>query len=529
MIRQILRLTKVQSCNLFRLNEIRFTKDTKMKNRQTGMLLVYVMLAGILVFYVTALSMGLATVNLTGIIPMYLFMITGVVILFFSIFKAGSIIFQTKSFEVLSSLPLSQTAIVVSRFLYMYVSDLIIAFLVMLPGMIVYAVNLKPSVEFYLYGIIGILVLPLLPITVATAIGALVTAVSSRMKHKSIAYALLTLLSVAGIIFLEYSIAGQAESMSKEVLENLGATIGEKIGMLYPPALWFNNATVNHSILQLLLLLAVSVGIFLAVIVLLQWRFESICSALNATAAKNNYKMQELAASSQLKSLWKREVKRYFASGIYVSNTSIGYIMMAVASIALLIVGTDKLDTLLGLPGIVESLFPLALAMMATLMPTTACSISMEGKEWWIMKTLPVRSRDILTGKLLLNLTIAAPFYIIAVVFGLIALRPDFITGLLLVLIPAAYILFSSLAGLYINLKIPVFNWENEVSVVKQSASAFLSMLVDVISVILPIVAVLMVKDETKPLVMAVLLVVLLTVSFGLYAGLGKKDLMKIG
>ena len=66
----------------------------------------------------------------------------------------------------------------------------------------------------------------------------------------------------------------------------------------------------------------------------LQKYFVAICSSLNATIAKKNYKMGNLNTSSVLKALWKRELRRYFASSIYVLNTMIGYVLLVMAAVA---------------------------------------------------------------------------------------------------------------------------------------------------------------------------------------------------
>ncbi len=116
-------------------------------------------------------------------------------------FKAGSVIFQKNFYEILCSLPVSQTAIVISRFLSMYVGNVLLAFAVMIPGMAVYAYFMQPGFSFYLLAIIGTLFIPLLPMTIATLFGALITAISSRMKHKSLVGAGLSVLLVLAILF----------------------------------------------------------------------------------------------------------------------------------------------------------------------------------------------------------------------------------------------------------------------------------------------------------------------------------------
>ena len=528
MLRQIRQLTTVQLYNLFGFNEFRYSKDKKVKKRWIGMALIWVFLIIMLLSYVSALCVGLSTLGMARIIPEYLFVVISSVILFFSFFKAGSVIFQMNNYEILISLPVSRVAIVLSRFLTMYITNLILSFLIMIPGIIFYGIFETPSIMFYILSVIGTLFLPLLPITLATAIGAGITAVSSRMKHKSLMSALLTILFAMGVILFSSLSGDKFESLSEEVLKNYASLISTQIRNIYPPATWFGQAAVNADIGYFLLLLITSVGIFTLTIFILQRYFTVICSALNASSAKNNYTIRELKMASPVKALFYRELKRYFASSVYVSNTLIGYLLMVVAAVALLILGPEKLEVSMELPGIVEKALPVVIGAMGSIMPTTAASISMEGKQWWIAKTIPVKSKDIFDSKILVNLIIAFPCYIIAVILSILAVKPNFIGGVWIVLIPAAYILFSSVAGITVNLAFPVMKWDNEVTVVKQSASGIVTMLVSFISILLPIIALFTIKNVSVNFIMGAILLILSAVTGFLNARNNRKQILNI-
>ena len=187
MLKQIRFLSRIQLCNLLGLNEIRHTKDKSRRMRYLGLALAWLVVGGMMCAYIVMLSFGLTEMGMGEIVPVYLSAVCSLAILIFTFFKAGSVIFPVHSYEILVSLPVSQTAIVISRFLTMYVSNLLLCLLIMIPGMAVYALKLHPSLGFYLYGIPGMILLPLLPLTLATAAGAGITAVTSRMKHKSLA------------------------------------------------------------------------------------------------------------------------------------------------------------------------------------------------------------------------------------------------------------------------------------------------------------------------------------------------------
>ncbi len=98
----------------------------------------------------------------------------------------------------------------------------------------------------------------------------------------------------------------------------------------------------------------------------------------------------------------------------------------------------------------------------------------MEGKEWWLAKSLPLPARTVLDAKLLMNLILILPFYLVSEVFLLLALKPGLQDSFWMMVIPAVILLFACVYGITVNLHFPVLDWENEVSVVKQSASAVL-------------------------------------------------------
>ena len=178
-----------------------------------------------------------------------------------------------------------------------------------------------------------------------------------------------------------------------------------------------------------------------------------------------------------LKSLYKREMKRYFASSVYVMNTIIGPVMAVVLSVAVFMADWEMIEMMTGIVmGAVDiqSGIPFLIAGIFCMMPTTASAISMEGKEWWIIKNLPVKTKDVINSKLLLNLVLDLPFYLVSEILLIIAIKPGILELLWLVLIPVILITFGCVTGLAVNLKLPVFDWENEAYGVKQSASAFL-------------------------------------------------------
>ncbi len=529
MRRQIRILTALQLSNLFGLNEFRHTKDKSKRKRWIGLAAVWGFLCLMLISYVLGLCAGLARLDLAQLIPEYLFAAASLMILFFSMFKAGSVIFENRTYEMMISLPVSRTAIVTSRFLTLYATDLFTSFLLLTPGLIFYGILKQPGVSFYLFGLLGVLLLPLLPLTLSTAVGAGITAISARMRHKSLVSAGFTILLVCGFLLFPAKMGGGAEDLSHEMLQNFTDAATAQIRTLYPPAAWFGKTLIGGSIVSFLLLVCLSAALFVLTVCVVQRWFVPICSALNASSAKNSFTMQKLKSASVLRALFSREIKRYFASSIYVTNTLIGAVLMMAAALGLLFAGPQKIEAALELPGVLTAFLPFVLGAAAALAPTTACSISMEGRQWWIAKTLPVRTKDILDSKILVDLVIFVPACLAASVLSIIALKPAFTVALWILLVPMAYALFSAVAGITVNLSLPMLNWENEARAVKQGMSTMVAMLIDLVSVFVPVALLIFLKD-TVPAdwIMAFWLVVLCAVTAALYAANNKKSLIGI-
>ncbi|MBQ4521721.1 MAG: hypothetical protein IJA10_02055 [Lachnospiraceae bacterium] len=513
MVRQIRLLLGCQLINLFGLNEVRYTKDKKKKARFMGLSIVWILLTLMLVSYVGGLSYLFIKMEMEQAVPEFLFAATSIIILFFSFFKAGNVIFQMNSYEVLITFPVSKTAIVVSRFLSMYVTNLLLSFLVMIPGMVVYGIFVKPQWSFYLYSIMGTLFLPLIPLSIATILGAGIMTISSRMRNKSLAQAFLMILLTMVVMVGGMNVSNVPEQINQDALKDMIRMAEEGIRKTYPPATWFAEAVNDGKVLKFLLLLMVSMLIFVFLVFVLQKYFFEVCSALREHSAKHNYQMGSLSTASPVKALWKKEVKRYFSSSIYVGNTMIGYLLMIVLSVAIFVAGIEKIEEAIHFSGIIKKVFPLLLGAMAGIMPTTACAVSMEGKQWWIAQTLPIRSKDIWNSKILLNLTIAVPCYLIALVFAFLSVKPSLKEGIFLVILPMLYIIFTAVAGITVNLAMPVFDWESEVNVVKQSVSVLVTMLIGLFSVMVPVVFLVLGGDGGEYLVYTItsLVLVLLT------------------
>ena len=490
MVRQIKNMTKLELCNLYGINVFRFTKDRRVKRKYLCLLALWCLLLVMLAGYLGGLSYGLISLGLGEVVPAYLLAISSLMILVFGMLKAGSMIFRREGYEMLCAMPFPAGVLAVSRLLRMYAENLLLTVFVLLPGCAVYAWELRPGASFYLAVFLEIWAAPMLPMAVAVLAGALVTGISSRMRHKSLAASVLSVLAVLAMLLLTSRLSVMEGSIDAEMMKNLSAVVTGVLKKVYPPAVWLGMAAVHADLAQGLLGVGVSVAVFAAVSAGIVVCFPNICQRLCGSFAAHSYHLGGLKAGSVMAALVKREFRRYFSSSVYVTNTIIGPVMGCVLAGAVFVTGTDSLERLLPVSFPVRSLIPYALAGAFCMMTTTAVSISMEGKNWWIVKTLPLSAKAVMDAKILMNLLLMLPFYLVSEVLLILALRPGILDILWLFLIPAVIILFSCVYGLAVNLHFPVMDWENEASIVKQSLSATLGGMGGFVLSILCIVAI---------------------------------------
>lgn len=534
MVKQIKLLTKVQLYNFMGINEFRFSKDKSKRRKNLLLMVTWAFLIVMMCGYIGAAAYGYIMIGLENVLPMYLTMLAGVMIFIFSLLKAGNVIFQKHGYEMLCSLPVSRTSIVVSRFLSMYFGNVLLAFGIMLPGMVVYAYFVRPGSTFYIMGVLGTVFIPLLPMTVATCFGAIIAAISSRMKHQGLVNAALSVLLFVAIMAGSMLLGEIGETITPEMLQNLSEMMESLIGKFYPPAVWLGEAMVHADIWKAVLYFGVSILCFVLMVAVVSKNFHQICLRLYGTTAKHDYRMESLKSTSVLGTLYKKEVKRYFASSIYVTNTIIGPIMMVLVAGAVFVLDTEQIAGYLMIEsGIVENIvmkaMPFLLVAISCLMTTTCTSISMEGKEWWIVKSLPISAKELFDSKILFNLTIIAPFYLVAEILLLIALRPGFVEMIWLVILPVILITFACVFGITVNLLLPSFQWENEVTVVKQSASAMVGGLGGSLVILLCAVPVVVIQQVPEHIVRLIVSIIIAGITAVLYRRNAATDLSELG
>ena len=450
------------------------------------------LIAAVICFMSTTYSIALATV----LKPMgYLDLILIVAVLFScilsfitSIYKAQGTLFSSKDYDLLMALPIRNSTILTSKILSLMSINYIGTALVIVPASIVYFIyNGSLSWIFFIILIIGLIFIPMIPIISASIIVVAITFVSSRFKHKNIVTTVVGMIAFLLIMILSMNM----QNYINEFIANSDSIV-KGLSSIYLPAMYLKEALVNYDIFALIKFILISIVPFLIFILVFSKTFKVINGKLSESYKKANYKVSKLEASSVIKSLITQELRRYFATPIYVMNTAFGMVLLVAASIATLFVSKETLVEFLGYPEI-ANMIPVEILVFLVftigLSCTTNSSISLEGNRLWILKSLPIEPNDIFKGKIITNLIITIPASIIANVFFYIGLKFDIKYLIFNLVISIVFAIVSAILGIIINLYFPKMEWTNPTTVVKQSASVMITIL-GILILILVVVAV---------------------------------------
>ena len=252
---QTILLIRLKLRNCLGLNEVIHGKDGRKSLRLTGMLLAYLLLGGMMIFYLTAAAFLLCLTGAGESVPAFAALVSGGVIFIFSFLKAGPLLFDAADLERLLPLPLQPVSIIVSRFFILYVEELLFSAAIVLPASLVYLVMERPGAGFLLTTLLALPFQPLLPLTAAAVLGTLVLAAGAGMKHRGAVPVILTLglsmLVVAGSFALSFTVG-----MEDPDVGELGGLLEAAVAAgtrFYPPAGLYAAGVTDQGILPLLL------------------------------------------------------------------------------------------------------------------------------------------------------------------------------------------------------------------------------------------------------------------------------------
>jgi len=493
----------------------------KKKKRSTGTVILFAFLY-IYLFAVIAGAMCLTFASLAEVyhglgLDWLYFALAGLMGLGFavfgSVFATQSQLYDAKDNEMLLAMPIPPRAILLSRMLPLLALNLLFAGIVMVPATVMYAI----LVEFDLLGILlqlgSLLGVCILAQSIACLLGWLLHLLLRRM-NKSLA-SLLYMVVFLGIYFTLYSQSGTILQNMAIGAQQIADTLQLWVWPLYALGVGGTGSTAYF-----LAFLAICAALFCLVYWILSATF------LHAATAKGGRKRRKLdlnrgTVRTPMQAITAKELRKFLGCPVYLTNMGMGMILTLALPIAAVFFRGTLLPilTLMGLSGgHVGLLVCVVLAFTLSTAAISTPSVSLEGKNLWILKSLPISSRDILLGKLRLHLLLTVPAAVLASLVLAAAFGCGLLDCLLCVLICGLLAVFTGLIGMWAGLQWAKLDYISEAYPCKQSISVMVAMFLPWGFVAALVIVYLLVSSFLSPtLFMGLCVLLLASVCYALY------------
>lgn len=389
---------------------------------------------------------------------------------FGSVFNTFATLYKAKDNEFLLSMPVPPAYILAARLLGVWFWSLIYSALVFIPAVIAYLAVGGFKVSAAVSGVLAALLISVFVLTLSCVLGWAVAKISTKLKNKSFVTVLLSLIFI-GVYYFGYSKAyGALQSLAENA-----AIYGEKVrGSAYP--LYLLGKACTGDFLSLALF-ALMIFLLFAIVYFVMSRSFIKMAVSNYTVSKAKGKKISAKARGVRGALLIKEFRRFVTSPTYMLNCGLGTVIILVLGVFALI----KSDVISGISVFIGSdvtalLACAVLCMTASMNDITAPSVSLEGRNLWILQSMPVPAHLPLFAKLETHIIVTGiPVFVCAVCLSFaLALSP--LDAVMLTVISELFVLLSAAFGLFVNLKMPNLNWTDETVPVKQSVGVVLAL-----------------------------------------------------
>ena len=475
----LIKATMTSNMQIFKIN----TKGKKGKVNIFLVSLIAIYLMGAIFGYAWYFIDKLSQVHIEFLIlPLATFLVS-LFTLIEGIYKCGPLIFNCKDDQLLLSLPIKKNVVLFVRLFKFYVFELMFNTLFLLPVILAYILFVKvTAISFYITTIIMLLLLPVIPIILSCILGFISSYISSKFKYKNIVEIIMSFIYLLSFMYL-YT---KGDKIMEYIMNN-ASSLNDMITKIYYPAGIYSSLATNFKLLDLLIFIIINISLLAIAIYILSLFYFKINSNLKeiTKTKSNNNKDLVIKSSSKTISLIKKELNTFFNIPIFFVNAGFAMVLYIIMCIVII----TKFDGLInainssGLLIISNSLIinnmPLIIFALISLTAyttsITSSMISLEGKNINILKSLPIKVKDILKSKILACLLITTPILLLGTLLLIIKFKINIINALILLLLTIIIPLVNHLLGLIINLKHPKLDFDSPTDVVKQSASVFIS------------------------------------------------------
>ena len=417
----------------------------------------------------------------------------------FGIMVIFAVLFFSSDREHLVTLPIPAHHLMIAKFLYAYVAESIMEFMVLLSVFAGYGLavfnNIGAGAAFHPVSIIsallGTFMIPLVPMIYCAMFSLVLMAVLKGVKNEKIFYRMSTVFMVIFAAIFLYSLRGLGEINVANYVESLGSGNNlflKTLNVIFFPVVWLCKAASRGDIIYLLLYLVAN-AVLLAVLFLLGKLLyqEGLYTAASLGSSKKaEIKNKDIRMESQFMSCLKKELRVILRTRAFSGNTAYINVLWPVGTFLLFHMTKDKENMLEFInqysngyerAEMIVLMIMISVAFIATALNSLASTaFTREGQHLALVKFIPVPFRTQIYAKACVSFMFTFPALLLTDIITGVYLRAAAWKMLLYAVLMLLAHVISLVIGMYLDSSSPYVTWDDEYSALRGNLNAFFNM-----------------------------------------------------
>lgn len=446
---------------------------------------------------------GFHKLNMESLFIVMAIFISLLTILIFGIFQFIGYFYFSNDIKLLTPLPIKPRNYLLSKFLFIYLIELIVNLLLVFPFFVIYGIKLNVTIYQWLGIIISFLLMPIVPLVIVGFITVLLMSLTNITKNRDtlriMGYTIILVLTFIFQITVYQNLIPSSPEEQFDLFERLAENSQyflDKFALYYPISKLISlsiSGSFVEVILSIIGFLIISFIIIYLFSQFLQRVFiNSYLKELDSPLKKKKIREKQVEGSNNTAfAIAKIDFKTIIKVPIFMFNTValliIVPVVLIISTLFMQQSSAGEVNQIVDLIQKYRYLFwlglTLALVILSTWIPIAPTSFSREGKTNWIMRTLPITAREHIFGRMIVPVITQTIFQLELVIMVWISLYSKGILDIENIyygLIACGLALILSmpllLAGLYIDLSKPILDWDTPQRAIKQNMNVLIQM-----------------------------------------------------
>ncbi len=421
--------------------------------------------------------------------------------IFFGIFAIINQMFVSKDTAFLNALPVRTISVYLAKMTLVYISELFISTLIILPTLIsvgagLSSVGFSISAMFYVLAVLSLFLIPLIPLFVISLLAFPLMYIVTFFKNRTFLTTVVTISLMIGFITLYFGAVGSFNGDTSGIQTSIIGYL-DNIGNIAFFNMYLSNSmlAVGNMFVNLLIFIAIVLG-SVVISSYLSSKLYIKGMTLQLEEAVIQGKIEEIQEQkTATMAVLGREVKMLLRNPSFALQCLMSPIMVPLLLVFFVVFGTSGMEMQGGVAAeidIVLASYGMAMyfciLMLHGMNYVSAVGITREGSYFYINKYLPVSYKHLINGKILFALISAGVGILLSSIIMAVFIETNIINLLLFIVINCIYAYGFVCLGLHRDLRKPKLDWVNVQEAVKRNFSAMVPMLYAMVIGMIPLI-----------------------------------------